>query len=73
MDCDAELQRSIDKELTYTITSHNPTDPPQVIVIMSISRQGLISIPIGRNDLIPKNYEIDWVSGGVGDIATSPI
>ena len=58
MDCEAELQRSIDKELTYTIPTHNPNDPPQVIVNMSIIRQGLISIPIGRNDLIPKNYEI---------------
>ena len=29
-------QLEIDKELTYTIASHNPNDPPQVIKNMSI-------------------------------------
>jgi superfamily II DNA or RNA helicase len=58
MDCTPELQSKIDKELTYLIPSHNPTDPPQVISNMGIVRRGLISIPIGRIDLVPKNYEI---------------
>ena len=58
LECNAELQNSIDKELRYIIPSHNPTDPPQVIMNASIIRQGLISIPIGRIDLIPKEYEI---------------
>ena len=56
MDCTPELQSKIDKELTYLIPSHNPTDPPQVISNMGIVRRGLISIPIGRIDLVPKNY-----------------
>ena len=58
MEVPIDLQLEIDKELTYMIASHNPSDPPQVIKNMSIIRTGLISIPIGRTDLIPTNYEI---------------
>ena len=58
MDCDDRLQEQIDKELTYTIPSHNPLDPPEVIKNMGIIRNGLISLPIGRTDLIPEHYEI---------------
>lgn len=58
MDCSEEVQERIDKELTYTIPSHNPLDPPEVIKNMGIIRNGLVSLPIGRTDLIPSNYEI---------------
>lgn len=58
MDCTPSQQEKIDKELTYLIPSHNPTDPPQVIANMAIIRNGLISIPMGRTDLIPRGYEI---------------
>tara|TARA_X000001382_G_scaffold12215_1_gene8119 strand:- start:5090 stop:6373 length:1284 start_codon:yes stop_codon:yes gene_type:complete len=58
MDCTADVQDKIDKELTYLIPSHNPLDPPQVLANMAIIRNGLISIPIGRTDLIPRGYEI---------------
>ena len=58
MDCSAELQSKIDKELTYTIPSYNPEDPPTVIKNMAKIRDGLITIPIGRLDLIPESYEI---------------
>lgn len=58
MDCSAELQQKIDKELTYAIPSHNPLDPPQMIKNMGLIRNGLISLPIGRMDLIPDHYEI---------------
>ena len=58
MDCSPELQHSIDKELTYMIPSHNPMDPPQVIKTMGLIRSGLISLPIGRVDLIPAHYEV---------------
>ena len=58
MECDDRLQEQIDKELTYTIPSHNPHDPPQVIKNMGIIRNGLVSLPIGRTDLIPDHYEI---------------
>ena len=58
MDCPAELQEQIDREHTYTKPAHNPLDPPQVIKNMGIIRNGLISLPIGRTDLIPDHYEI---------------
>ena len=58
MDCSADLQEKIDRELTYSIPTHNPLDPPQIIKNMGIIRKGLISLPIGRTDLIPAHYEI---------------
>ena len=58
MDCTPELQDAIDKELTYKIPSWNADEPPQVIKNMGIIKKGLITIPIGRTDLIPKDYEI---------------
>jgi len=58
MDCTADLQEQLDRELTYTIPTHNPLDPPQVIKNMGIIRNGLVSLPVGRTDLIPEHYEI---------------
>ena len=58
MECGADLQEKIDRELTYSIPTHNPLDPPQIIKNMGIIRKGLISLPIGRTDLIPSHYEI---------------
>jgi superfamily II DNA or RNA helicase len=58
MECGADLQEKIDKELTYSIPTHNPLDPPQIIKNMGIIRNGLVSLPIGRTDLIPAHYEI---------------
>ena len=53
-----EYKDFLDKELTYTIASYNPTDPPIVIKNMSRIRTDLVSIPVGRMDLIPTDYEI---------------
>ena len=36
MEVPIDRQLEIDKELTYTIPSHNPKDPPQIIKNMSI-------------------------------------
>tara|TARA_B110000977_G_scaffold45963_1_gene62433 strand:- start:6886 stop:8169 length:1284 start_codon:yes stop_codon:yes gene_type:complete len=58
MEVPIPLQLEIDKELTYSIPSPNPHDPPQIIKNMSIIRSGLISIPIGRMDLIPNDYTL---------------
>jgi len=58
MSADATQQTDIDKELTYSIPSYNPTDPPLVIKNMARVRPGLVSIPTGRLDLIPEHYEI---------------
>ena len=53
-----EYKDFLDKELTYTIASYNPTDPPLVIKNMSRIRTDLVSIPVGRMDLIPNDYEV---------------
>ena len=55
---DETHQEYVDKELTYTIPSYDPRDPPITIKNMGIIRQGLVTIPSGREDLIPKDYEI---------------
>ena len=55
---DPTHQEYVDKELTYSIPSHDPRDPPITIKNMGIVRQGLVTIPSGREDLIPKDYEI---------------
>ena len=58
MTADAKLQKLIDTELTYSIPSYNPTDPPQIIKNMGRINKDLITIPIGRFDLIPEGHEI---------------
>lgn len=46
------------EELTYKIPSYHDPDKPIVIRNYGIIRQGLMSLPIGRVDLIPKGYDI---------------
>ena len=53
-----EYKDFLAKELTYTIPSYNPHDPPIVIKNMSRIRENLVTIPIGRTDLIPDGYEV---------------
>ena len=53
-----EYKDFLAKELTYTIPSYNPHDPPIVIKNMSRIRENLVTIPIGRMDLIPDDYEV---------------
>ena len=53
-----ELKEEINSKLTYTIPSYNPHAPPQVIKNMQRINTNLISIPIGRTDLIPNEYEV---------------
>jgi len=55
---DERLESIIDKQLTYKIPSYKPLDPPQIIKNMGFVRTGLITMPVGRLDLIPANYEI---------------
>ena len=54
----ADYQLKLDEELTYSIPPRRPTDPPIVIKNMGIVRAGLVTLPIGRTDLIPSDYEI---------------
>jgi len=53
-----EYKDFLNKELTYTIPSYNPKDPPLVIKNMKRIKTDLVSIPVGRMDLIPEDYEI---------------
>ena len=54
LDVTPEIQEELDKELTYVVPPKNPKDlVPQVIKNMAIVRPGIVTIPIGRIDLIP--------------------
>ena len=59
LDVTPEVQEELDKELTYVVPPKNPRDlVPQVIKNMAVIRPGIVTIPIGRIDLIPPEYEI---------------
>lgn len=47
-----------DDALTYEIASYREDKPPTIIKNMKRVRSDLISIPVGRTDLIPKGYEV---------------
>lgn len=58
LEVNATQQEEINKALTYTIPAYNDQIEPLVIKNMNVVRQGLVSIPIGRTDLIPQGYSI---------------
>jgi superfamily II DNA or RNA helicase len=58
LEVDDALKEKISKELTYKIPSPNPNDPPVVIKNMARVRSNLVTMPVGRIDLIPEHYEI---------------
>jgi len=58
MNATPSQQSAIDSTLTYTIPNYDPRDPPTTIKNMGIVRKDLITLPSGREDLIPKDYEI---------------
>jgi len=58
LDVTEKYKEVLNKELTYTIPSYNPKDPPIVIKNMARIKSNLVSIPVGRVDLIPDDYEI---------------
>lgn len=53
-----EYKEFLSKELTYKVPAPKPNAPPMIIKNMARIRSNLVSIPIGRIDLIPKDYEI---------------
>lgn len=55
---DRELREEIKKKLTYIIPSSIKNMPPITIRNMSPVKGDIFSIPAGRIDLIPENYEI---------------
>lgn len=58
LECTPEYRKVLSDELTYKIAPQNPNDPPQVIKNLQRVRENLVTIPIGRTDLIPDDYEI---------------
>ena len=58
MEVTSSYQAQLDKELTYSIPPRRPIDPPIIIKNMGIIRAGLVTVPAGRTDLIPEEYEI---------------
>ena len=58
LECTNEYQSFLDEELTYSIPPRRPTDPPIIIKNMGVIRAGLVSLPMGRTDLIPEDYEV---------------
>ena len=58
MEVSPALQSKLDDELTYAIPPRNPLDPPFIIKNMGVVRKGLITLPSGRTDLIPDDYDI---------------
>ena len=52
-----EQKEMLAKELTYTIPSQNRHEPPLVIKNMGRVRSDLVTLPVGRVDLIPEHYE----------------
>jgi len=58
MDIEPSAFADIDKALTYKIESYRRDVPPQYIKNLRKIKSNLISIPVGRTDLIPPGYEI---------------
>ena len=55
---DAVFLENLERELTYSLPPRMPQDPPMIIKTIRPLREGLVSIPVGRLDLIPDEYEI---------------
>jgi superfamily II DNA or RNA helicase len=58
MECGKDYEKHLDETLTYVIPPYNPMGVPEVLSNMARIRPGLVSIPVGRTDLIPEGYEI---------------
>lgn len=58
LDAEPDLIKSFDEELTYVLPSYKVGEPPQVMKTLRRIKRNLVSLPIGRLDLIPEGYEI---------------
>jgi len=58
MDIEPSIFTELDKALTYRIESYRRDKPPQIIKNARKLTSGLVSIPVGRTDLIPEGYEV---------------
>lgn len=53
-----QLERHILKQLTHRIPAYRDDLPPRILTNARIVKPGLMSIPSGRMDLIPDDYDI---------------
>jgi superfamily II DNA or RNA helicase len=53
-----ELYFKAKEELTYKIPSKIPGDPPITICLLNVIGNKFMTFPIGRQDLIPDDYEV---------------
>jgi len=58
LEVNPEQEKDILRNLTYSIDNYRTDLPPKVITTARVIRPGLMSIPSGRVDLIPHDYEI---------------
>lgn len=58
LEVNPELQSHLLRALTYKIPQYRDDLPPKIITNARIIKEGLMSIPSGRIDLIPEDYEI---------------
>lgn len=58
LDIDPSDFERFDKALTYSIESYKRDAPPTIVKNLRRVRSNIISIPVGREDLIPQGYEI---------------
>lgn len=57
IEVDHKYEKKLKEELTYAIPTYGD-GPPMMIYNYSIFRQGIMTLPMGRTDLIPEDYEI---------------
>jgi len=58
LNTDAEIRNTIIKSLTYSIPSAMPGGRPEIICDVVALKNDILSIPIGRVDLIPEHFDI---------------
>lgn len=58
LEVDRQLSEKIKAELTYKVPNYADPTRPTIVQNFSTFRDGILSLPVGRTDLIPENYEI---------------
>lgn len=53
-----QLHNDLEKELTYTLPPKRPGLPNEIVCDLTRVNKDILTIPIGRQDLIPKDFEI---------------
>src|ERR1700741_2779201 len=58
LEVDPQYQEELKEQLTYVIPAYSDLVQPTIIKNYGVIRQGLMTLPVGRFDLIPEGYEI---------------